>query len=203
MLIVACRPEPAGPVDPGVPVAAAEPTPVTTAKPKPAPAPAEPVPAPAESTSAPDRPVGEAAGDGRAARVRYIVAMHRKIHETWAWGFLERLDELEKTHPLNDYDLWTRVEVVLAADGAVAKVTTVRASGKPAFDQGAVEVVRVAGPFGPPPASMRSPDGRAYLHWALHRDERACGTFGATPFVLESEGKGRPNPDPAVIPRRP
>lgn len=67
----------------------------------------------------------------------YIAQMHRKIHETWAWDFLKRLDTQERSHPLNNYDLWTRLEIVLDHDGRVDKVMTVRLSGNTAFDEAA------------------------------------------------------------------
>jgi hypothetical protein len=31
---------------------------------------------------------------------------------------------------------------------------------------------------------IRSPDGRAYVHWGFYRNNRQCGTFNATPFIL-------------------
>ena len=134
---------------------------------------------------------------------RYIAQMHRKIHEAWAWGFLEQLDTRGRNHPLNDYDLWTRVEVVLDRDGTIEKVTTVHFSGKMAFDAAAREIVFSAGPFPDPPQSIVSGNGKIYVHWAFHRDERACGTFGAQPFILDGTGLGdRPDPDIKVRPGR-
>jgi hypothetical protein len=130
---------------------------------------------------------------------RYIAQMHRKIHEAWAWGFLEQLDTRGRQHPLNDYDLWTRLELVINSDGTIDKVTTVHYSGKIAFDAAAREVVWSTGPYPNPPKEIISGNGKVYIHWAFHRDERACGTFGAQPFILDSAGIGdRPDPDVKV-----
>ncbi len=130
---------------------------------------------------------------------RYIAQMHRKIHESWAWGFLEQLDGRNGRHPLNDYDLWTRVEIVLNGDGTIDKVITVRHSGKTAFDAAAREIIFAAGPFPDPPQSIRSPNGKIYIHWAFHRDERACGTFGADPFILDGSAGGGDRPDASRV----
>ncbi len=130
---------------------------------------------------------------------RYIAQMHRKIHEAWAWGFLDQLDGRSRSHPLNDFKLWSRVEIVLNGDGTIDKVITIRHSGKTAFDAAAREIIHSAGPFPNPPAEIRSPNGKIYMHWAFHRDNRACGTFGASPFILDGSGGGdRPDPNKVV-----
>jgi TonB family protein len=130
---------------------------------------------------------------------RFIAQMHREIHDAWAWGFLEQLDAQGRNHPLNKFDLWSRVEIVLDRDGTIEKVTTVRHSGNLAFDAAAREVIHSSGPFPDPPQEIRSGNGKIYIHWAFHRDERACGTFGAQPFILDNAGAGdRPDPDAIV-----
>jgi TonB family protein len=128
---------------------------------------------------------------------RFIAQMHREIHDAWAWGFLEQLDSQPRNHPLNKFDLWSRVEIVLDRDGKIEKVTTVRHSGNLAFDAAAREIVHSAGPFPDPPPEIRSGNGKIYIHWAFHRDERACGTFGAQPFILDNAGQGD-RPDPGI-----
>src|SRR5690606_24947811 len=130
---------------------------------------------------------------------RFIAQMHRKIHDAWAWGFLEQLDMRGGNHPLNDHELWTRVEIVLHRDGSIDKVTTVRHSGTSSFDAAAREVIWSSGPYPHPPAEILSGNGKVYIHWAFHRDNRACGTFGAQPFILDNAGQGdRPDPNVAV-----
>ncbi|WP_181197933.1 TonB family protein, partial [Enhygromyxa salina] len=121
---------------------------------------------------------------------RYIAAMHRGIHEAWGFGYLEALDSRPASHPLNDLNLWTKVEIVLNGDGTVDKVRTVHHSGNSSFDAAAREVVFATGPYPNPPKSIRSGNGKIYMHWAFHRNERACGTFGAQPYILDNAGAG-------------
>jgi TonB family protein len=130
---------------------------------------------------------------------RYIATIHRTIHDLWAWGFLDQLDAKSHNHPLNDAKLWTRVEIILLGDGRIDSVKTVRFSGNTGFDAAAREIVYAAGPFPTPPRSILSGNGKVYIHWAFHRDARACGTFGAEPFILDNAGQGdRPDPSRPV-----
>lgn len=132
---------------------------------------------------------------------QFIATMHRTIHDKWAFGFLEQLDTMGRNHDLNKPELWTRVEIVLNSDGSLDKLRTIRFSGNMQFDNAAREVVRNAGPFPSPPREIQSGNGKVYIHWAFHRDERACGTFGAEPFILDNAGNGeRPDPNRAVRP---
>jgi TonB family protein len=121
---------------------------------------------------------------------RYIATMHRDIHEAWAFGYLAALENHPASHPLNDLELWTRVEIVLNADGTIDKVRTVHNSGNSSFDAAAREVVISSGPYPDPPKEIRSGNGKIYLHWAFHRNEYACGTFGAHPYILDNAGAG-------------
>ena len=121
---------------------------------------------------------------------RFITAMHRDIHEAWAFGYLEALESHPGSHPLNDLALWTKVEIVLNADGTIDKVKTVHHSGNSSFDAAAREVVISSGPYPEPPKEIRSGNGKIYIHWAFHRNEYACGTFGAQPFILDNVGHG-------------
>ena len=123
----------------------------------------------------------------------YIAQMHRPIHKGWAWGFLEGLDARGANHPLNDQSLRTVVEIVLNRDGTIDKLTTVKYSGNSVFDAAARENVFASGPFPNPPDSIVSPDGKIYVHWAFNRNNRACGTFQATPFIRD--GSSAPNND--------
>ncbi len=130
---------------------------------------------------------------------QFIATMHRTIHDKWAYNYLEQLDTMGRSHPLNKPDLWTRVEIVLTGDGTIDKVRTVRFSGNQAYDNAAREVVFNAAPFPTPPKEILSGNGKVYIHWAFHRDERACGTFGAEPFILDNTGLGeRPDPNRVI-----
>jgi len=60
----------------------------------------------------------------------------------------------------------------------------VRGSGLLAFDVAAIDSVMSAAPFPPPPSVIKSANGKVYLDWQFHRDERACGTFGVDPHIL-------------------
>ncbi len=121
---------------------------------------------------------------------QYIAKMHRKIHPLWGDGYLTQLDTRGRNHPLNDKGLWTRVEIVLKPDGQIDALRTIHWSGVTAFDAAARDIVRTAGPFPNPPDAIRSGNGKIYMHWTFHRDERACGTFGATPYILDNAGRG-------------
>jgi hypothetical protein len=50
--------------------------------------------------------------------------------------------------------------------------------------------VFASGPYPNPPKEIRSGNGKVYMHWAFHRNERACGTFGAQPYILDNAGAG-------------
>ena len=121
----------------------------------------------------------------------YIARMHRRIHELWGFGFLEDLSSKPSTHPLNDWELESKIEIVINPDGSIHKTTIVRPSTQLPFDVAALDVVYTSGPFEPTPPEIRSPDGKIYMHWNFHRDWRQCGTFGAHPFILSTAPKQR------------
>jgi TonB family protein len=119
---------------------------------------------------------------------RYLNAMHARIHPQFTDRFLKSLSSLPCEHPLNERQLVTRLEVVLAPDGRVQRIGVVRPSTEPDFDIAALDSVDRAQPFGATPASIRSPDGLFYMHWEFHRDEiYACSTMGVRPFLLRSQ----------------
>ncbi|HEU5057705.1 MAG TPA: TonB family protein, partial [Kofleriaceae bacterium] len=139
------------------------------------------------------RPGNQTALKTRAAPFAvYIARMHRRIHELWGFGFLEDLDEKPASNEMNDWTLWTKIEIVVNQDGTVDKVNIARPSGVLAFDVAALDTVLSAGPFEAPPEAIRSADGKTYLHWAFHRDWRQCGTFGAEPYILTTPPRGGP-----------
>ena len=120
----------------------------------------------------------------------YIARMHRRIHELWGFGFLDDLDSKSSSHELNNWNLVTKLEIVINPDGTIHKMTIARPSGVLSFDVAALDVIDTAGPYESTPSEIRSPDGRVYMHWSFHRDWRQCGTFGAEPFILSSAPKG-------------
>lgn len=114
----------------------------------------------------------------------YIARMHRRIHELWGFGFLEELASKPASHPLNDWELRTKIEIVINPDGTVDKTTIVVSSGLTMFDVAAIDTILTAAPYEVPPEKIRSADGKVYVHWWFNRNWKQCGTFGAHPFIL-------------------
>jgi TonB family protein len=119
----------------------------------------------------------------------YITAIHHQIHKPWTVRFLADLDGKPSTDsPYADPKLWTQLRIAVKGDGSLDQVGIVRSSGVPGFDAAAIEAVRSAAPYPPPPEVIKSADGQVYLDWQFHRDERGCGTFGVDPYILSSAG---------------
>jgi TonB family protein len=134
----------------------------------------------------------------------FLARMHRDIHPLWAFGFLDSLSDKPGNHPLNHPDLLTTLEIVINGDGTVHKINIVQHSGRLEFDMAALDTVMTASPYEEPPAEIRSPDGRVYLHWGFYRNHRQCGTFNAQPFILDgppAEHAGHDDSD--MLPRLP
>ncbi len=121
----------------------------------------------------------------------YIARMHRSIHKLWGFDQLEAWDELTGSSPLNDSKLATTLEAVINRDGTIDKVTIVRTSGYLGFDAAAIDVLYTAGPFPDPPREIRSPDGKIYVHWTFHRDERQCTPAYTQYFILAEKPHAR------------
>jgi TonB family protein len=133
------------------------------------------------------KPGNQTALNTRAAPfAAFIARMHRSIHEYWGFGFLQDLESKSYGDPMNSRDLVTRLEIVLNGDGTVAKVTVIRPSGVLGFDVAAIDVVYTAAPFPDPPRSIRSANGKIYVHWSFHRDERQCATSHTDYFILDN-----------------
>ena len=147
------------------------------------------------------KPGNQTALNTRAAPfAAYIARMHRSIHKLWGFGALEDWEELSGSSPLNDPHLSTTLEMVLNRDGTVDKVTVVRASGYLPFDAAAIDVAFNAGPYPDPPRAIRSANGKIYVHWQFHRDERQCATSGVDYFILDNPPAGA---DRAVVAEAP
>jgi TonB family protein len=121
----------------------------------------------------------------------YIARMHNRIHELWGFGFLADLDGKPQSNPMNDRKLEVTLEIVITPEGEVEKVTIVKPSGISTFDISAVDVVESAGPYSATPQDIRSGDGKVYMHWTFHRDERQCTPYFADPFILDNGGPAR------------
>ncbi len=115
----------------------------------------------------------------------YVARMHRRIHELWGFGFLVALDDKGADHKLNDFELWTNLEIALNPDGSIYKTTIAHTSGSTEFDVAAVDtMMTAAASFGATPEEIRSVDQRVYLRWAFYRNWRQCGTFNVEPYIL-------------------
>lgn len=121
----------------------------------------------------------------------FLAGMHRDIHQEFAEQFLLRIESSRGA--LADMELFTELEIVLAADGRVLSMSISRTSGVSAFDLGAIGSVMDAQPFDAPPDAIKSGDGRVYLLWGFSREPlHACHVTQARPFIL-------PNPPPLRI----
>lgn len=119
----------------------------------------------------------------------YIAKMHQQIHRFWGFGFLAGLS-LRAGSPYNDYTLWTGVEIALKDDGQVDRLVIRHPSGNASFDAAALDAVMSSAPFPPPPAVIKSRDGKVYLDWRFHRDDRQCATDFVEPHILTDPPKG-------------
>src|SRR5262249_2723088 len=148
------------------------------------------------------KPGNQPALNTRAAPfAAYIAKMHRSIHKLWGFGALEDWDELSSSSPLNNPNLSTTLEMVLNRDGTLDKVTVVRASGYLPFDAAAIDTAYNAGPYPDPPRAIRSANGKIYVHWQSHRDERQCATSGVDYFILDNPPSGADSA--AAVPEAP
>lgn len=120
----------------------------------------------------------------------YVGLIHHKIHERWANNYLIDLDLHEPGgSPMNNPQLNTKLEFVISAqDGTVESVNIVRSSGQLRFDAQAIAIAHQIGPHPNPPPALVSPNGKVYMHWNFWRDQRQCGPFGASVFIVNSEG---------------
>jgi TonB family protein len=129
-----------------------------------------------------------AAADPFAA---YLAAFHRNLHMEFAHDFLS---SLPMAGELGNPALVTKVEIVVNADGSLDRVGVVKSSGNLMYDFGAFNAVQRGGPYPPTPEKIRSPDGRVYLRWALHRNESQCGTWNAEPYILKTPPRSPNDP---------
>jgi hypothetical protein len=124
----------------------------------------------------------------RSAFAGYLNGVHNRIHPLFADSFLGSLDSLPASHPMNNEQLSTEIEIILDQEsGNVVRMGVTKFSGVTAFDVAALDSVKRAAPFGAPPREIVSPDGRVYLHWEFHRNAEACSTFNARPFILKAQ----------------
>lgn len=137
----------------------------------------------------------------RSAFAGYLNGIHNRIHPIFADSFLGSLDNLPASHPMNNDQLSTEIEIILDQEsGNLVRMGVTKFSGVTAFDIAALDSVKRAAPFGAPPHEIVSPDGKVYLHWEFHRNQEACSTFNARPFILKAQPSTAPTeitPPPA------
>jgi TonB family protein len=139
-----------------------------------------------------------AAADPFAA---YLAAFHRNLHMEFAHDFLS---SLPIGGEFSDPTLVTKVEIVVNPDGSLDRVGVVKSSGNLMYDFGAFNAVQRGAPYPPTPEKIRSPDGRTYMRWALHRNESQCGTWNAEPYILKNPPRSPSSPQQDnVSPYRP
>lgn len=117
----------------------------------------------------------------------FLALMHKEIHPLWAHGYLLRLDTIYRQpgSRLNDPNLEAVLEITLDSLGGISDVRMVRSSGITDYDNEAIHVAWNSSPGIPPPAEMRSNNGKSYIHWTFWRDGRQCGVFGVKVFKLQ------------------
>ncbi len=131
----------------------------------------------------------------------YLNQIHSRIHPIFADQFLSSLDNLPSSHPMNDPSLMTSLEIVVdREEGRLVRRGVTRTSGVTMFDISAIASVDRAAPFGAPPPEIVSPDGNVYLHWEFRRDDMACSTLFAHPYILNVQPKPAPLPDGTPLP---
>lgn len=128
-------------------------------------------------------------GTRRHPFAAYIAGMHRQIHKFWGFGYLIELDGKPANSPYNDMNLWTGLEIALREDGSVDKIMIEHPSGNAVFDTAAMDAVMSSAPYGPPPDVIKSRDGKVYISWRFHRDNRQCATDFVQPHILTTPGK--------------
>ena len=131
----------------------------------------------------------------------YLNQIHSRIHPIFADMFLAQLDTLPASHPMNDQNLVTSLEIVVDhEEGRLVRRGVTRTSGVTMFDVNAIAAVDRAAPFGTPPSEIVSPDGNVYLHWEFRRDAMACSTAYAHPYILKVQPKPAPLPGTTPLP---
>ena len=140
---------------------------------------------PSASYSRPPRPATIDLAKPPLRWVAFLTGLHHQIHPLWT-ALWTSPDRSRANDPFRDQSLWACVEVVVDSDGRVERASIVRSSGLAAYDELAAKAFHDTGPFPAPPSELKSADGKAHLHWNLHRDENACGTWLLDPYLLKN-----------------
>lgn len=131
----------------------------------------------------------------------YLSDVHRRIHREFAERYLPNLPS--NMGDFADRSLMTNLEIIINRDGSIHRVGVVQTSGYLPFDYGAFESVMRGQPYPEAPSSILSGDGRVYIHWAFYRNERQCGTFNASPYILPHPPDSQPSTHDGIFQDRP
>jgi TonB family protein len=123
----------------------------------------------------------------------YLESTHDQIHTLFADSFLPSLVSLGASHPLNNFNMFTMLEFEILENGVINEVRMLKTSGQSVFDAAAIDSLYRASPFLPPPKSILSWNNRVYFRWGFYRNNRKCGTFNASGYILRA-------PDAAPVP---
>jgi|GEM_PF-1222167 len=118
-------------------------------------------------------------GDPETPGYPYLADLYEPLQSRWRSFLGNCRTQLPPEHPLNQSSLQVVVDIGVGRDGRLRAVQVVQPSGNGEFDDVAVEVVRDAAPFPPPPASFVSDDSRVHVTWTFARDRRQAGLAGA------------------------
>ncbi len=127
----------------------------------------------------------------------FIATMHRQIHRYWGDGFLADLDRKTGRDAYPE-SLEAAIEIVVRNDGVLDHMTIAHHSGSLPFDTAALDAVMSAAPFPAPPDAIKSRDGKVYLTWHFHRDERQCHPNYVDMHILTTPPKAAPTPGKAA-----
>ncbi len=109
----------------------------------------------------------------------YLETLYPALRTGWASFLADCQLRLPPSDPLNDPSRLVALEFRVARDGTVHELAVAQSSGSSDFDAAALEVVRDAGRFPPPPAALVSDDDTVHILWRFARDRRQAGVATA------------------------
>lgn len=123
------------------------------------------------ATTLPEPPPPGADKQGLA----YLEQVYPRFREPWQAFINDCRLRLPAGDPLNDDELRVVISFAVRPDGRVQKVQVAAPSGKPDFDEVALEIVKDAETLPAPPEELAGDDGLVAIQWAFQRDQRLAG----------------------------
>ncbi|HUH03154.1 MAG TPA: TonB family protein [Kofleriaceae bacterium] len=127
------------------------------------------------ATALPEPPPPGADKQGLA----YLEQVYPRFREPWQAFINDCRLRLPAGDPLNDESLRVVISFGVRPDGSVQEVQVAAPSGKPDFDEVALEIVRDAETLPAPAEELAGDDGVVAIHWAFQRDQRLAGVATA------------------------